>query len=250
MPAGGLLAVNAELFDALYEVGRYFAGSPRSRLRQLATLRELDDHLLADIGVTRRDAQRGRAGQQTGDSMTANRSERMTELSIRDASEADAPSIQAIYAHHVLRGLATFEEVAPTVDEMRTRRAAVIGAGLPYLVAERAGVVVGYCYATAYRPRPAYRHTIEDSVYVADGLAGRGIGRALLSALIESCAAGPWRQMSAVIGNSGNVGSIELHRRMGFEPVGTLRSVGFKFGQWVDTVLMQRALGAGDASLP
>ena len=116
--------------------------------------------------------------------------------------------------------------------------------------AEQGGRVVGYCYATAYRPRPAYRHTIEDSIYVADGLGGRKIGSTLLGALIARCEAGPWRQMLANIGDSNNAGSIGLHRRFGFEPVGTLRSAGFKFGRWVDTVLMQRSLGPGDETLP
>lgn len=169
---------------------------------------------------------------------------------VRDAEEADMAAVQAIYQHYVLNGLATFEEHPPSTKEMVSRRDAVVAAGLPYLVAEAGGRIVGYSYATSYRPRPAYRHTIEDSVYVADGLGGRGVGAALLQALIARCEAGPWRQMLAVIGNSGNAGSIALHRRMGFQQVGTIRSVGFKLGQWVDTVLMQRALGSGDTTLP
>ena len=169
---------------------------------------------------------------------------------VRDARAQDMEAIQAIYAHHVLTGLASFEEVPPTLEEMRARRAAVLAAGLPYLAAESVGVVVGYSYATAYRPRRAYRFTVEDSVYVAEGFGGRGLGSALLGGLIARCEAGPWRQMIAVIGNSGNEGSIALHRRHGFEHAGVLRDVGFKFGRWVDTVLMQRPLGAGAASLP
>jgi phosphinothricin acetyltransferase len=169
---------------------------------------------------------------------------------VRDARADDMAAVHAIYAHHVLRGLATFEEVPPSQDELIARRAAVVGAGLPYLVAEHAGAVVGYSYASAYRPRPAYRYAIEDSVYVADGLAGRGIGTALLAALIARCEAGPWRQMIAIIGDTGNAASIALHRRYGFAPVGTLRAVGFKLGRWVDTVLMQRALGPGGAAPP
>lgn len=169
---------------------------------------------------------------------------------VRDAADGDMADVQGIYAHHVLNGLATFEEVPPTVDEMRSRRDAVLAAGLPYLVAEVDGHVAGYAYATAYRPRPAYRNTIEDSVYVSETLRGRGVGAALLQTLIERSEAGPWRQMIAVIGNSGNAGSIALHRRMGFESAGTLRSVGFKLGQWVDTVLMQRPLGPGASTLP
>jgi len=160
------------------------------------------------------------------------------------------PAIQAIYTHHVLYGLASFEETPPSVEEMLARRQAVLGLGLPYLAAELDGRIVGYSYATSYRPRPAYRHTVEDSIYVADGLGGQKIGSTLLGALIARCEAGPWRQMLANIGDSGNAGSIGLHRRFGFEAVGTLRSTGFKLGRWVDTVLMQRSLGPGDQTLP
>jgi L-amino acid N-acyltransferase YncA len=159
-------------------------------------------------------------------------------------------AVQAIYAHHVRHGLATFETEPPSVDEMLARRAHVLGQTLPYLVAELEGRVVGYCYATAYRMRPAYINTVENSVYVAEGLGGRGIGRALLMALIERCEAGPWRQMIAVIGNSGNDASISLHKSLGFAMVGTLAAVGFKHGRWVDTILMQRALGPGCETLP
>lgn len=169
---------------------------------------------------------------------------------VRDAREADMGAVTDIYAKHVLHGLASFEEVPPPLDEMRSRRAGVLRLGLPYLVAELDGRVVGYSYATLYRTRPAYRYTIEDSVYVADGLHGRGIGTALLGELIARCERGPWRQMLAVIGDSANAGSIALHRRMGFAPAGKLVSVGFKFGRWVDSVLMQRALGAGDSIQP
>lgn len=174
----------------------------------------------------------------------------MPRVLVRPATVSDMPAVQAIYAHHVLRGVATFEEVPPSVDELIVRRATVVGLGLPYLAAEIDGSVVGYSYATTYRARPAYRQTIEDSVYVADGFNGRGVGVALLSALIAECEKGPWRQMIAVIGDSGNAGSIALHRRLGFKDVGTLKSVGFKLGRWVDTVYMQRALGLGDTELP
>ena len=169
---------------------------------------------------------------------------------VRDATEDDMAAIQAIYAQEVLHGLATFEEVPPSTADMLARRASVLDLGLPYLAAEAAGQVVGYSYATGYRPRPAYRHTIEDSVYVAERMQGRGIGRALLSALIARCETGAWRQMVAVIGNSGNAGSIALHRQQGFRLVGTFEAVGFKLGRWVDTVLMQRALGPGGDALP
>src|SRR5690606_11442115 len=150
----------------------------------------------------------------------------------------------------VLHALASFEEIPPSVTEMNQRRETVLAAGLPYLVAEDGGRVVGYSYATAYRPRPAYRHTVEDSVYVAEGLGGRGIGSGLLAELIARCEAGPWRQMLAVIGDSGNKASVALHRRFGFETIGVLQSVGFKHGRWVNTVLMQRRLGQGDSTLP
>lgn len=171
-------------------------------------------------------------------------------IHIRDAMEADMAAVLEIYTPHVLHGLSTFEEIPPSVDEMATRFATVKGIGLPYLVAEQEAKVIGFAYATTYRPRAAYRHTIEDSVYVASGLAGQGVGATLLAALIARCEEGPWRQMLAVIGNSGNAGSIALHSRLGFQPIGTLSNVGFKLGQWVDTVLMQRPLGEGAASLP
>src|SRR5690606_7381731 len=132
------------------------------------------------------------------------------ELRVRDATDGDLTAIQEIYAAHVLHGFASFEEEPPSVAELARRRAQVLELGLPYLAAEADGAVVGYSYATLYRTRSAYRHTIENSVYVRSGLAGRGVGRALLSALIARCEAGPWRQMIAVIGDSGNVASIEL----------------------------------------
>lgn len=169
---------------------------------------------------------------------------------IRDATEADMAAVASIYAHHVLHGLATFEEVPPTTEELLARRSRVLSFGLPYLAAEIGGWIVGYSYATTYRARPAYRYTIEDSVYVAEGMAGRGIGTALLGALIVRCEAGPWRQMLAVIGDSGNTASIALHRRHGFREAGALLSVGFKLGRWVDSVVMQRELGAGSARPP
>ena len=163
---------------------------------------------------------------------------------VRDASDADLPALAEIYAHHVLTSVASFEEVPPSVDEMAARRAAVLALGAPYLVAEFDGRTAGFAYAGTYRARPAYRHTLEDSVYVATDALGRGVGRALLMELLARCEAGPWRQMIAVIGGSDNAGSIALHARLGFAPVGTFRSAGFKFGRWVDSVLMQRPLGS------
>ncbi len=150
--------------------------------------------------------------------------------------------VAAIYRHHVLHGLASFEEVPPDEAEIRARFEAVRKAGLPYLVYEEEGQILGYAYAGPYRTRSAYRFTVENSVYVREGYGGRGIGRALLTALIERCAAGPWKQMVAVIGDSENHASIGLHRALGFRMVGTLEKVGFKFDRWVDSVLMQRAL--------
>jgi phosphinothricin acetyltransferase len=167
----------------------------------------------------------------------------MSSVIVRALTEADLPAVQAIYAHHVLHGLASFEEEPPPVEEMRARWRKVLDLGLPYLAAELDGAVVGYSYASPYRPRPAYRFTVENSVYVRNGLVGRGVGRALLDELIARCEAGPWRQMLAVIGNRENEASIALHRRCGFRLIGILESVGHKHGRWVDTVLMQRALG-------
>ncbi len=172
------------------------------------------------------------------------------EFVVRDADELDMAEVQKIYAHYVENAPATFEETPPTVEEMSARRQKSLHLGLPYLVAASGQEILGFCYAGVYHSRPAYRHTIEDSVYVANGLGGRGVGAALLGELIARCEPGPWRQMIAIIGDSGNAASIALHRRLGFTSVGTLRSVGFKFGRWLDTVLMQRPLGPGDRSMP
>jgi L-amino acid N-acyltransferase YncA len=167
-------------------------------------------------------------------------------LIIRDALEGDFSAIAAIYADHVLTGLASFEEKPPTAGDLTERWRSVLSHGLPYIVAESDGRVAGYGYAGPYRSRSAYRFTVEDSVYVARGSGGQGLGSALLAALIERCEAGSWRQMVAVIGDSDNHASIKLHRKFGFRHVGTLERVGFKFGRWVDSVLMQRALAAQD----
>lgn len=161
---------------------------------------------------------------------------------IRSSVKADLSAIAAIYAHFVAHSCATFEEVAPTADEMGARRTAILALGLPFLVAEQSGIVVGYAYCNQYRPRSAYRFTIEDSIYVAPDHHGQGIGRQLLAELVRFVEAGPWQQMVAVIGDSANTSSIRLHERLGFQQVGTLERVGFKHGRWVDTVLMQRSL--------
>lgn len=172
------------------------------------------------------------------------------ELILRDARESDMPAVQAIYAHHVIHGTASFELEPPTLEQMLQRRADICANGLPYLIAERDGEVVGYAYATPYRPRPAYRFTVEDSVYVREGMAGFGIGHALLGAVIQHCTASGRRQMVAIIGNSENSASIRLHARLGFRQVGVFESVGFKHGRWLDTVIMQRELGEGARTTP
>ena len=172
------------------------------------------------------------------------------EIVIRDAEARDMEAVQRIYSFYVLHSLSTFEEAPPTVEEMRSRWMSRRADGLPFLVAETDGAIVGYSYVSAYRPRAAYRHTIEDAICVANGLAGRGIGRALLAELLRQCGCGPWRQMVAVIARSANNASIGLHERFGFQRVGTLSGVGYKLGGWVDTVLMQRGLGSGSRTPP
>jgi phosphinothricin acetyltransferase len=169
---------------------------------------------------------------------------------IRACEEGDVPAITAIYHHHVLHGAASFEIEPPDAAEMARRRLAVVDGGYPYLVAEQGGRVAGYAYASAYRPRPAYRNTVENSVYVEPGRERQGIGRVLLAALLEACERRGFRQVVAVIGDSGHEASIGLHRALGFRMVGTLQSAGFKFGRWIDIVLMQRALGPGDETPP
>ena len=169
---------------------------------------------------------------------------------IRPAVTADIPAIRAIYADAVLNGCASFELDPPDETEMTARMAKIRDAGLPWFVAEVDGRVLGYAYAGAYRPRPAYRFTVENSVYVDPAAKGRGLGRALLAALIETTTAMGYRQMLAVIGDSGNAASIGLHAALGFTHAGLLRSVGWKHGRWLDSVLMQRPLGDGDATPP
>jgi phosphinothricin acetyltransferase len=171
-------------------------------------------------------------------------------IAVRAAAPGDVPRIAAIYAHHVLHGLASFEVQPPDEAEIGRRLADIRARGLPYLVAEADGRIVGYAYAAPYRSRPAYRYTLEDSVYVDRDCGGRGIGRRLLDRLVSETAATGARQMIAVIGDSANRASIALHEACGFAQVGLLPAVGFKFGRWVDSVLMQRALGPGDATLP
>jgi phosphinothricin acetyltransferase len=171
-------------------------------------------------------------------------------MELRAALPTDLPAITAIYGHHVIHGLASFEIEPPSVEEMQRRYAAVVEGGYPYLAAVEDGNVLGYAYASAFRTRPAYRYTVEDSVYVAPQAQSRGVGRALLTRLIGACEARGFRQMLAVIGDSGNAASIALHRGCGFAPPTVFAATGFKQGRWVDTVLMQRALGAGSDAPP
>ena len=171
-------------------------------------------------------------------------------MHLRPATSDDLPAIRDIYAHHVLHGLASFEEEPPSIDELRRRFEDVRLRGLPWLAADFGGVLAGYGYCAPYRSRSAYRYSLEDSVYVRQGAEGRGVGSAILGALIERAETLGYRQLIAVIGDSGHAASINLHASFGFLRVGTLRSVGFKFGRWVDSVLMQRPLGRGDATPP
>jgi len=169
---------------------------------------------------------------------------------IRDATDTDLGAVCEIYAHHVLNGLASFEEVAPSLEEMQRRFAEIVSRRLPYLAGCIDGTVVGYGYCAPYRARSAYRYVLEDSVYVDPRHQRRGVGRALLAALIARATALGYRQLIAVIGDSAHAPSIGAHASAGFLRVGTMRSVGFKFGRWVDTVIMQRPLGTGDGTSP
>jgi L-amino acid N-acyltransferase YncA len=169
---------------------------------------------------------------------------------VRPAALQDLSAIQSIYAYHVLHGLASFEEQPPAAEETRRRFEDVTGRGLPYLAAEEKGEVLGYGYCTLYRSRSAYRFSLEDSVYVKNGRQGKGIGKALLAELILRCEKLNYRQIIAVIGDSANAASIGVHASLGFVRAGNLRSTGYKFGRWVDSVLMQRPIGGGDMTPP
>jgi L-amino acid N-acyltransferase YncA len=174
----------------------------------------------------------------------------MSSPEIRAAATADLAAITEIYDHAVRQGTATFELIPPDLAEMTRRFAALIDAGFPYLVAALDGRVVGYAYAGAYRPRPAYRFTLENSLYLQPAIHRRGIGMQLLQRLITESEQRGYRQMIAVIGDSANAASIGVHTRCGFQMIGTHPSVGFKFGRWLDAVMMQRALGDGAATVP
>lgn len=172
-------------------------------------------------------------------------------FAIRASTANDLPAITAIYGHHVLHGTGTFETEPPSEGEMSARRADVLAKGLPYLVAENpAGQVLGFAYCNWFKPRPAYRFSAEDSIYVAAGTQGQGVGRALLTELCRQAEQVGVRKMLAVIGDSANAGSIGVHRALGFTPAGVLHACGWKFERWLDVVLMEKTLGAGDTSAP
>lgn len=171
-------------------------------------------------------------------------------MELRPVTEADLPEVQAIYAHHVLHGTGSFEEVPPSLEEVAERWQAGTEKGWPWIAVSDATGVLGYAYFSQFRPRSAYRYTAEDSVYVREDVRGQGVGKALVAGLLERAEGMGFRQMVAVIGDSDNVGSIGLHLSLGFRHVGILRSTGIKFGRWLDTVHMQKALGRGDGDLP
>ncbi|HSV47367.1 MAG TPA: GNAT family N-acetyltransferase [Ramlibacter sp.] len=169
---------------------------------------------------------------------------------IRPSQDTDVPAITAIYSHHVLQGTGTFETIPPSEADMAARRADVLDKGLPYLVAEDAGRVLGFAYCQWFKPRPAYRFSAEDSIYLHPEAAGKGLGRELLGTLAAQAEAAGVRKLIAVIGDSANAGSIGVHRTLGFAPVGTIKSCGWKFGRWLDIVLMEKSIGAGDMTSP
>ena len=169
---------------------------------------------------------------------------------IRSSLEADIPAITLIYAHHVLNSTGTFETEAPSEQDMAHRRDDVLGKGLPYLVAEAQGRVVGFAYGNWFKPRPAYRYSVEDSIYLAPGEHGKGLGRAMLAELLARCEAVGIRKMMAIVGDSANSGSVGVHLALGFEQVGKIDACGWKFGAWRDIVILQKTLGLGDSQPP
>lgn len=170
--------------------------------------------------------------------------------SIRPSMDSDLPVITRIYAHHVLNGTGTFETTPPNEDDMRARRADVLGKNLPWLVLEIEGKVVGFAYGNWFKPRPAYRFSVEDSIYLAAEASGKGLGKALLQELLVQLERRGVRKVMAVIGDSANLGSVGVHATLGFEKAGVIESCGWKFGRWLDIVLMQKSLGAGDTCPP
>jgi phosphinothricin acetyltransferase len=182
--------------------------------------------------------------------LSSNRKSTPSEIIVRPCEESDIRAVTEIYHHQVLHSPATFELVPPALEEMLGRYRAIRKGGFVYLVAEQGGEIVGYAYVSAYRARPAYRFTVENSVYIRPGYERRGLGRLLLQTLLAECEKKPFRQVIAVIGDSANAASIELHRSLGFELIGTFHAVGFKFGRWLDSVLMQKEIGAGAHTEP
>ncbi|MFC5520902.1 GNAT family N-acetyltransferase [Polaromonas jejuensis] len=169
---------------------------------------------------------------------------------IRPSRDEDIPAITAIYAHHVLHGTGTFETEPPSVADMTARRADVLSKGLPYLVAEQHGKIAGFAYGNWFKPRPAYRYSVEDSIYLAPELHRQGLGRALLAELLARCEAVGIRKVMAIVGDSANAGSIGVHRALGFTQVGLIEACGWKFGAWRDIVILQKTLGPGDTQPP
>lgn len=174
----------------------------------------------------------------------------MSTTLIRPSTDADLPAIARIYTHHVLHGTGTFETTPPTEDDMRLRRADVLGKGLPWMVVECGGVVQGFAYGNWFKPRPAYRFSVEDSIYLAPEAAGQGLGKLLLTELLAQLERRGIRKVMAVIGDSANAGSVGVHRALGFENAGVIEACGWKFDRWLDIVLMQKTLGAGSATPP
>ena len=174
----------------------------------------------------------------------------MPPFTIRASRDADIDAISAIYAHHVLHGTGTFETEPPSAADMAARRADVLAKNLPYLVAERDGVILGFAYCNWFKPRPAYRFSAEDSIYIADAARGQGVGAQLLAALEQAAEAVGVRKLIAVIGDSANVGSVGVHRKQGFSHVGVIKDCGWKFGEWRDIVLMEKVIGAGSTTRP
>jgi L-amino acid N-acyltransferase YncA len=171
-------------------------------------------------------------------------------LLIRPSRDQDIPAITAIYAHHVLHGTGTFETEAPGINDMAARRSDVLSKGLPFLVAEEDGKVAGFAYGNWFKPRPAYRYSVEDSIYLAPGLQRKGLGRALLAELLTRCEAVGIRKVMAIIGDSANAGSVGVHRALGFTQVGIVEACGWKLGAWRDIVIMQKTLGPGSTEPP
>lgn len=174
----------------------------------------------------------------------------MSSITIRTSRDEDVAAITAIYAHHVMHGTGTFETEPPSPIDMAARRADVLAKNLPYLVAELGGQVLGFAYCNWFKPRPAYRYSAEDSIYISDEARGQGLGAQLLAALEQAAEAVGVRKLIAVIGDSANVGSVGVHRKQGFSHVGTIKDCGWKFGEWRDIVLMEKVIGAGSTTRP